>query len=93
MNIYVSNLMNYMKDEDLQQLFAPFGAVTSCKVIMDRYTGASRGFAFVEMSSDAEGKAAIDELNGKIIDGRALSVAVAKERSEKPFTNNRNFRY
>lgn len=85
--------MNYMKDEDLQQLFAPFGAVTSCKVIMDRYTGASRGFAFVEMSSDAEGKAAIDELNGKIIDGRALSVAVAKERSEKPFTNNRNFRY
>ena len=93
MNIYVSNLMNYMKDEDLQNLFAPFGAVTSCKVIIDRYTGASRGFAFVEMSSDAEGKAAIDELNGKIIDGRALSVAIAKERSEKPFTNNRNFRY
>lgn len=92
MNIYVSNLMNYMKDEDLQNLFAPFGAVNSCKVIMDRYTGTSRGFAFVEMASDAEGKAAIDQLNGKVIDGRALSVAVAKERSEKPF-GNRNSRY
>lgn len=93
MNIYVSNLVNYMKDEDLQNLFSPFGAVSSCKVIVDRYTGTSRGFAFVEMSNDAEGKTAIEQLNGKVIDGRALSVAVAKERSEKPFGNNRNFRY
>lgn len=93
MNIYVSNLVNYMKDEDLRTLFAPFGTVNSCKVIVDRFTGTSRGFAFVEMSSEAEGKAAIDQLNGKVIDGRALGVAVAKERSEKPSGNNRDFRY
>lgn len=93
MNLYVSNLMNYMKDQDLHDLFAPFGAISSCKVIVDRYSGVSRGFAFVEMPSDAEGKAAIEELNGKVIDGRALSVAVAKERSDKPFNNNRGSRY
>jgi RNA recognition motif-containing protein len=96
MNIYVSNLPNYMKDEDLRILFEPIGPVSSCKVILDRYTGASRGFAFVEMG-DAEGNTAIDQLNGKVIDGRALSVAVAKERSDRSFGGggggNRNSRY
>lgn len=92
MNIYVSNLMNYMKDQDVHELFAPFGAINSCKVIVDRYTGTSRGFAFVEMPGDAEGRAAIEQLNGKVIDGKALSVAVAKEREDRSF-GNRNSRY
>ncbi|WP_119080386.1 RNA recognition motif domain-containing protein [Chitinophaga alhagiae] len=93
MNIYVSNLANYMKDQDVQDLFASFGAISSCKVILDRYTGASRGFAFVEMPGDEEGRAAIDQLNGKVIDGKALSVAVAKEREDRSFGGNRNSRY
>ena len=91
MNIYVSNLQTYFKDEDLHGLFAPYGNVVSSKVIMDRYTGASRGFGFVEMSTAAEGQEAIKELDGKVIDGRAIGVSVAKERSERP-GNGRSFR-
>ena len=90
MNIYVSNLQSFFNDEDLYDLFATFGSISTSKVIMDRYTGSSRGFGFVEMSSEAEGKAAIDGLNGKVIEGRAISVSVAREREERP-TN--RFRY
>ena len=92
MNIYVSNLLSYFKDEDLHNLFAPYGNVVSSKVIMDRYTGTSRGFGFVEMSAAGEGQEAIKELDGKVIDGRAIDVSVAKERSERP-GNNRNSRW
>lgn len=91
MNIYVSNLLSYFKDEDLHGLFAPYGNVVSSKVIMDRYTGTSRGFGFVEMSTAGEGQEAIKELDGKVIDGRAIGVSVAKERSERP-GNGRSFR-
>ena len=91
MNIYVSNLQSYFKDEDLHALFAPYGNIVSSKVIMDRYTGTSRGFGFVEMSTAAEGQEAIKELDGKVIDGRAIGVSVAKERSERS-GNGRSFR-
>ncbi|HEX5654171.1 MAG TPA: RNA-binding protein [Chitinophagaceae bacterium] len=80
MNIYVSNLSFHTTDEDLNTLFSKFGAVSSAKVISDRETGRSRGFGFVEMSSDEEGKKAIAGLNSKEIEGRAMSVSVAKDK-------------
>ncbi len=80
MNMYVSNLSFHTTDEDLKTLFSQFGAVDSAKVITDRETGRSRGFGFVEMSSDAEAKLAITGLNNKEIEGRAMSVSVAKEK-------------
>jgi RNA recognition motif-containing protein len=84
MNIYVSGLSYNMKDVDLTNLFAEFGAVTSAKVIMDRMTGRSRGFGFVEMANDEEAQKAIDELNGTDHDGKNISVSVARPREEKP---------
>jgi RNA recognition motif-containing protein len=67
MNMYVSNLSFHTKDEELKNLFAEYGAVSSAKVISDRETGQSRGFGFVEMGSDDEAKEAIKGLNGKEI--------------------------
>jgi RNA recognition motif-containing protein len=81
MNLYVSNLSFHTTDDSLKQLFEKFGAVSSAKVITDRETGRSRGFGFVEMSDDAEAKAAMAALDKKEIEGRALSVTVAKERT------------
>ena len=83
MNIYVSNLSFNTNDADLNELFAKFGEVTSAKVIMDRETGRSRGFGFVEMASDEEGKDAMLGLNNKEVEGRAMSVSVAKEREQR----------
>jgi RNA recognition motif-containing protein len=83
MNIYVSNLSFRTSEADLKDLFSKFGSVTSAKIIMDRETNRSRGFAFVEMSSEEEGKAAIAGLNGKEIEGRPLSVAVAREKENR----------
>ena len=80
MNIYVSNLSFHTTEEDLNNMFAKFGAVTSAKIIMDRESGRSRGFAFVEMPSEAEAKEAILGLNNKEIEGRSLSVSVAREK-------------
>lgn len=84
MNMYVSNLSFHTGDDDLRKLFEQFGAVSSAKVINDRETGRSRGFGFVEMESDAEAKEAIKGLNNKEIEGRAMSVSVAKERPSRP---------
>ena len=83
MNMYVSNLSFHTKDEDLKKLFDQFGAVSSAKVISDRETGQSRGFGFVEMGSDEEAKEAIKGLNGKEIEGRAMSVSVAREKAPR----------
>ena len=80
MNMYVSNLSFHTTDENLRELFEKFGAVSSAKVITDRESGRSRGFGFVEMSADAEAKAAIQGLNNKEVEGRAMSVSVAKEK-------------
>ena len=72
--LYVGNLSYNMGDSDLQQLFAACGTVSSAQVIMDRESGRSKGFGFVEMGTDQEATAAISALNGKEIDGRALTV-------------------
>ena len=83
MNIYVSNLSFNTSDAELNELFSTFGEVSSAKVITDRETGRSRGFGFVEMPSEDEGKDAMLGLNNKEVEGRSMSVSVAKEREER----------
>jgi len=83
MNMYVSNLSFHTADDDLRKLFEQFGAVSSAKVITDRETGRSRGFGFVEMGADEEANAAIKALNNKDIEGRAMSVTVAREKAPR----------
>ena len=80
--LYVGNLPYSIKDAELQELFTPFGAVSSAQVIMDRMSGRSKGFGFVELGSDAEAQAAIAGLNGKESGGRTLTVNEAKPREE-----------
>ncbi len=82
MNIYVGNLSYEVNEEDLKKAFEDFGQVESVKIIMDRYSGQSKGFGFVEMPSQAEGQSAIDGLNGKEIKGRAINVNEARPRTE-----------
>lgn len=84
MKIYVGNLSYSTTEEDIRSAFSPFGTIDSADVIMDRSTGRSKGFGFVEMSNDAEAKAAIEGLNGKDLDGRSLNVNEAKPRTERP---------
>ena len=91
MNIYVSNLSFHTTDDSLRTLFAKFGEVTSAKVIMDKVSNRSRGFGFVEMSSTEEGQEAMTALNNKEVEGRALSVSLAKEKSEKSSFSKGNF--
>src|SRR6516162_3417246 len=81
--LYVGNLTYGVTDSQLEQLFAPHGTVQSAQVIMDRDTGRSKGFGFVEMGSDQEAKAAIAAMNGKEVDGRALTVNEAKPREDR----------
>lgn len=82
--LYVGNLAYSVRDDNLQQQFAEFGSVTSAKVMMDRDSGRSKGFGFVEMGSDAEAQAAINGLNGQSMDGRALVVNEARPKEERP---------
>ena len=82
--MYVSNLGFHVTEDDLRKLFEPFGQVSSAKLITDRETGRSRGFGFVEMDADAEAKEAMAKLNNKDVEGRAISVTVAKEKSARP---------
>ena len=80
-NIYVGNLPFTTTNNELRELFAPHGEVDDAQVIMDRETGRSRGFGFVEMANDAEAQTAIRELDGSDMGGRSLKVNVAKPRS------------
>jgi RNA recognition motif-containing protein len=80
-NLYVGNLTFNTTSADLETLFAEHGTVEKAQVITDRDSGRSRGFGFVEMATSEEAKAAIDALNGRNVDGRDLTVNVAKERS------------
>jgi RNA recognition motif-containing protein len=80
--LYVGNLSYAIDDSALQQLFAPYGTVSSAKVITDRDTGRSKGFGFVEMGSDQEAQAAITAMNAKEIEGRALTVNEARPKPE-----------
>jgi RNA recognition motif-containing protein len=83
MNIYVGNLSYNMSDEELRTAFAAFGAVTSAKILMDRETGRSRGFGFVEMPNQNEAETAIAQLNGKDVGGRALRINEARPRERR----------
>lgn len=96
MNIYVSNLSFSVQDEDLREFFAEYGEVSSAKVITDKFTQRSKGFGFVEMPDEAAAQKAISELDGGVVEGRAIKVMIAKPREERParaprpaFNNNR----
>ncbi len=82
--IYVGGLSYSVTDEQLQELFAAHGTVESAKVVMDKYTESSRGFGFVEMSTQQEAEQAIAALNGTEHEGRVLTVNVARPRTERP---------
>ena len=82
--LYVGNLPYSVRDEDLQQSFGQFGAVTSAKVMMERDTGRSKGFGFVEMGSDAEAQAAIAGMNGQPLGGRSVVVNEARPMEARP---------
>lgn len=84
MNIFIAGVNYRYSDADLAGLFEQFGEVISAKIIMDRETGRSKGFGFVEMADDEAGNAAIAALNEKEIDGKQLSVSVARPREEAP---------
>jgi RNA recognition motif-containing protein len=90
MNIYVSNLGFNVQDEDLREYFEEYGEVTSAKVITDKFTNRSRGFGFVEMADNTAAEKAIKELNGAVVEGRSISVTVARPREERPNTGGGN---
>ncbi|MEQ9511462.1 MAG: RNA-binding protein, partial [Balneola sp.] len=83
MNIYVGNLSYGVSEDNLREVFEAYGEVSSCKVITDKYSGRSKGFGFVEMDNDSEAQAAIDQLDGAEIDGRAVRVNEARPREDK----------
>ncbi len=83
MNIYVGNLSPGITEDDLKQAFEAFGKIASVTLIKDKFSGESRGFGFVEMPDKAEGKSAIDGLNGKDLKGQTLNVNEARPRSDK----------
>ena len=85
MNIYVGNLPYSITDDELREAFAAFGDVTSAKVIMDRETGRSKGFGFVEMDDAKEAEEAIRVLNGQDLNGRPARVSEARPRQDRPF--------
>ncbi len=98
MNLYISNLSYNISDEDLRRLFADYGEITSAKVIMDRETGRSRGFGFVELSDDELAKKAIEELNQASYDGKVINITEARPREDRGdrggrFNNNRGGGY
>ena len=82
--LYVGNLSFNTMDTELKNLFSQVGTVVSCDIILDKFTSKSRGFGFVEMSTQEEATKAIAEFNGKELDGRALTVNEAKPREERP---------
>ena len=83
MNIFVGNLSYSSTDDDIRGLFEPYGEVSSAKIINNRETGRSRGFGFIEMPNDTEGRAAIAALNGRDVGGRQLRVSEAQGRPER----------
>ena len=82
MKIYIGNLQYAMTEDELQQLFEEFGQVASSKIITDKYSGRSKGFGFVEMTDDSEAEKAIEQLNGREIKGRNITVNQSIERKE-----------
>lgn len=88
MNIYIAGLSYGTNDADLNNLFAEYGEVSSAKVISDRETGRSRGFGFVEMTDEAAGQKAINELNGAEYDQKVITVSLARPRTERSSEGN-----
>ncbi len=88
MNIYVGNLPYSIGEDDLQGIFGEYGEIESVKIITDKYSGRSKGFGFVVMENDEEAKAAIENLNGKTVDSREITVNEARPRKDN-FSNNR----
>lgn len=84
MNIYVGNLAFAVTDQELREAFEPYGTVVSASIVMDRETGRSRGFGFIEMEQNEDGQRAIQEMNGKEWRGRSLTVNEARPREERP---------
>ena len=82
--LFIGSLAYSVNDDSLKEFFETVGTVVSANVIMDRASGQSKGFGFVEMSTDDEAKKAIDELNGKELSGRAINVSEARPREERP---------
>ncbi|MDP3922624.1 MAG: RNA-binding protein [Hydrogenophaga sp.] len=82
--LYVGNLPYTVRDEDLQQSFSEFGSVSSAKVMMERDTGRSKGFGFVEMGNDAQAQAAINGMNGQSLGGRSITVNEARPMEARP---------
>jgi len=91
MNIYIGNLHFKMNEDELRQLFEAYGEVSTAKIIIDKATGRSKGFGFVEMPNDAEASNALTSLDGKEVNGRALKATEARER-EKNDAPRRDFR-
>jgi RNA recognition motif-containing protein len=88
MNIYVGNLSYNVEEFDLKEIFEEYGAVSSVKIIMDKFTGKSKGFGFVEMANDEEAKKAIDELNGGELENRKIVVNESQPKSKEDRPNN-----
>jgi RNA recognition motif-containing protein len=84
MNIYISNLSFNMHDDDLKGFFSEYGEVSSAKVIMDKFTNKSRGFAFVEMPNEEDAKKAISALDGTTVDNRVIKVMEARPKEDRP---------
>jgi len=89
MNIYVGNLSYNIKEDALRQAFEEYGEVSSAKIITDRESGRSKGFGFVEMTNDDEANTAIENLNGKELQGRTVNVSQARPRKESFSNQNR----
>lgn len=100
-NLFVGNLAYATNDDSLREFFAGIGEVTSARVISDKFSGRSKGFGFVEFANEADNQKAIDELDGKELDGRNINVRLSEPRADKPagrgfggdrkFGGNRNF--
>ena len=88
-NLFVGGLAYAVTDDELRDLFAAVGTVTSAKVIVDKYSNQSKGFGFVEMGTEDEAKKAVAELNGKEVQGRSIAVSEARPREERPRFNDR----
>jgi len=91
MNIYIGNLAYSVTEGELEEAFAQYGEVTSAKLILDKFSGQSKGFGFVEMADDQEGRNAIEQLNGSAIKGRNVKVNEARPREDKPRSGGRRF--
>jgi RNA recognition motif-containing protein len=91
MNIYVSNISFSLDEEELENVFAEYGTVSSVKIIVDKFSGKSKGFGFVEMDNETEAKSAIQNLNGFELGGRQLQVKEALPKKEKEYSNKGNY--